>query len=134
MRPSHMAFSLTSFAQRRNLAVRDAGDLFACDRDSCLGPSEFHPRIGAWFTRRHPAEGRLDRLCAAELVIIRADAPTPSACAGALVLRDEDFRKFGAAEILREGSGYRLSWTLDARGTRPWTRPIRDFKLMDSAE
>ena len=134
MRPAHMALSLTSFAQRRNLAVRDAGDLFACDRDSCLGPSEFHPRIGAWFTRRHPAEGRLDRLCAAELVIIRADAPTPSACAWALVLRDEDFRKFGAAEILREGSGYRLSWTLEARGARPWTRPIRDFKLMDSGE
>ncbi len=128
MRPEHQSFSLDSFAQHRGLEVKVTENPYACDRQFCLAPETFHPRIGAWFTRRKPKPETLAALCQTDILILRADVDLGEACLKPLVLRRDDFRKFGAAEVLADGASWRLDWVATARGDRPWAIPPRDAR------
>jgi competence protein ComEC len=126
-RPDVKLFGAQIWARRRGLdpsggaARRDAA--YDCDRWSCA------PRAGApvslaaaWNLKRPLPEGRLDRLCAAaEVVVLRADVD-PQSCRARLVLTGPDFARGGAAELYRAADGaWRVAWTQDRRGRRPWT-------------
>jgi competence protein ComEC len=123
MRPDRRQFAFESFAQHRGLPVAGPSDHFRCSRDMCLGPADRHPRLGAWFTRRCRSAERLRQLCQSDILLLTAPVGLPSDCRQPLLLRPETFRQFGAAEVLRHGSGWKLDWTGDHRGHRPWTCP-----------
>ncbi len=123
MRPDRRQFAFESFAQHRGLALAGPGDHFQCSRDMCVGPADSHPRLAAWFTRRRPSAQRLVELCDSDILLLSAPVPVPGECRRPLLLRPETFRRFGAAEVLRQGRGWRLDWTAPHRGDRPWTRP-----------
>ena len=73
-------------------------------------------------TRRKPKPERLDALCAAsDILVLRAEAPLPSGCRDAVVLRPGDFAAGGAAEIFATKTGWRVVWAQPLRGRRPWT-------------
>ncbi len=97
---------------------------FDCNRMRCLPHAGVTPAIGAWWTRRAPKPEALHALCrASAILILKAQVPTPPSCDGVLVLRPADFAKGGAAEIFPSatGEGWRLDWSSDWRGVRPWT-------------
>ena len=123
MRPDRRQFAFESFAQHRGLTLAEPGDHFQCSRDMCVGPADSHPRLAAWFTRRRPSAQRLVELCDSDILLLSAPLPVPADCRRPLLLRPETFRRFGAAEVLRQGRGWRLDWTAPHRGDRPWTRP-----------
>ncbi|HWA61669.1 MAG TPA: hypothetical protein VG939_09850, partial [Caulobacteraceae bacterium] len=69
-----------------------------------------------------PKADRLSDLCAnAEILILRAAVDPPPACRKALVLTSADFRRGGAAEVFASRRGWRLVWSQDVRGRRPWS-------------
>lgn len=122
MRPDRRQFAFESFAQHRGLTVVAAPDHFQCGRDLCLGPPGAHPRLAAWFTRRRPSAERLRQLCDSDILLLTAPVPVPDDCRRPLLLRPGAFRRYGAAEILKQGASWRLDWTGSHRGDRPWTR------------
>jgi competence protein ComEC len=128
LKPLTRLYGTQTWAQRRNLrlpaqpeAAVDA--LFDCDRNACAPHPFTHPAIAAWWTRRMPKPERLARLCErADILILRADAPTPPACRGVMVLRRSAFELGGAAEVYpAAGGGWRLVWAQPLRGSRPWS-------------
>ena len=128
LKPGKRAYATQLWAQRRGLTLPiDAATALAadydCDRQACAPKPGVHPAIAAWWTVRKPKPDRLDALCQnAEVLILRADVPTPPSCGGARVLRSADFAKGGAAEVFNApGGGYRLVWAQPLRGVRPWT-------------
>jgi competence protein ComEC len=98
---------------------------FDCNRTRCLPHTGVTPAMGAWWTKRPPRPEVLDDLCrASAILILKAQVPTPPSCDGVLVLRPTDFARGGSAEIYPAdpGEGWRLDWSSDWRGARPWTR------------
>ncbi len=101
---------------------------FDCNRTRCLPHAGVTPAIGAWWTRRKPKPEALDALCrASAILILKAQVSTPPSCDGVLVLRPADFARGGSAEIYpaATGEGWRLDWSSDWRGVRPWTEDER---------
>jgi len=97
---------------------------FNCNRMRCLPHAGVTPAIGAWWTKRAPKPEVLDDLCrASAILVLKAQVPTPPSCDGVLVLRPTDFAHGGAAEVFpsANGQGWRLDWSSDWRGVRPWT-------------
>jgi competence protein ComEC len=97
---------------------------FDCNKMRCLPHAGITPAIGAWWTRRAPKPDVLDALCrASAILVLKAQVPTPPSCDGVLVLRPADFARGGSAEIFPSATaaGWRLDWSSDWRGVRPWT-------------
>ena len=127
MRPDVKLFGAELWARRRGLTPlesegqRDAA--YACDHWSCAPGAAAPVRVAsAWNVRRPLKPGRLDEMCAsAELVILRNDF-RPESCAAPVVLTGPDFERGGSAELYRQGQGrWRIVWSQDVRGRRPWT-------------
>ncbi len=125
LRPEVKLFGAELWARRRGLtpvgAPAERG--FDCDAWSC-GPEVGAPvrLAAAWNLRRPLKTGRMAALCQdAEVVVIR-NAGRPADCRARLVLTGEDFARGGAAELYRRPDGqWRVVWTQDLRGRRPWT-------------
>jgi len=129
-RPDVKLFSAQVWARRRGLvepahqqAARDA--LFQCDRWSCIPSTTSVPGVAALWTRRLGAWERMaQRLCAADIVILRGYATTQR-CAHSRVLDAENFSSGGSAELYQDrAGGWRIVWAQPLRGDRPWTHAI----------
>ena len=124
LRADRHPFALESFAQHRGLATGPAPEAADCGRDFCIDPTGVSPRIGLWFTRRHPGAETLRKLCETDILIFKAHASlTVVECPRPLVLTSELFRRYGAVELYAQAGGWRLDWVGPHRGQRPWTRP-----------
>lgn len=127
LRPDVKLFGAELWARRRGLAplISEAqrDERFDCDRWSCAPGAGAPMRVSAaWNLRRPLKPGRLDALCgSAEVVILRNDF-RPDSCGAPLVLTGADFRAGGSAELWRRSDGsWRIAWSQDLRGRRPWT-------------
>jgi competence protein ComEC len=126
LRPGVRLYATGVWAQRRGLAtpadpMRARGALFDCDYWSCAARPGVSPALGIWWTRRKPKPERLDALCArADILVLRAAVDLPASCRNAIVLRPGDFAAGGAAEVFRNGRGWRIIWSQPLRGARPW--------------
>lgn len=124
LRADHQQFALESFAKHHGLSVGPTPDSVACGRDYCVDPQTVSPRIGVWFTRRHPGAERLRDLCNTDILLLKVEVNLSAAtCSRPLVLSPAAFRRFGAAEILPRPGGWRLDWVRPHLGARPWSRP-----------
>jgi competence protein ComEC len=130
LKPGVRAYATQLWAQHRGFtlaqtpleAVARQKAAFDCNRLGCAPLGAGRPAIAAWWTRRKPAAGRLESLCAhADILILRADVATPSNCAAAIVLRRDAFAGGGAAEVFATPGGWRIAWSQAERGERPWT-------------
>lgn len=126
-RPDVKLFGAEIWARRRGLqpleteAPRD--QLYDCDHWSCTPLATAPLKVAsAWNVKRPLKDGRLAQMCgSSEVVILRNDFP-PESCAAPLVLTGVDFARGGSAELYRQGPGtWRVVWTQDLRGRRPWT-------------
>jgi competence protein ComEC len=124
VREDRHPFALESFAQHHGLMTGPPSEAAACGRDFCIDPVGLSPRIGLWFTRRRPGSEALHKLCDTDILVIKAPVSLSGAdCPRPLVLTPDMFRRYGAAEIVAQGGGWRLDWVGPHRGHRPWTRP-----------
>ena len=128
MKPGVRLYATQLWAQRRNLGqpadpASAQRALWDCNRIACAPTAFKHPAIAAWWTTRAPPAGRLAQMCAhADVPILRASVPLPSACDDVTVLGRAAFARGGAAEIFAApGGGWRFSWAQPIRGRRPWT-------------
>ena len=127
LKPLTRLYATQTWAQHRNLrlpAYPEAAEnaLYDCDRSACQPRPFTRPAIAAWWTKRKPKPDRLARLCAnADILIMRADTPLPSACHDVRVLGRAAFQRGGAAEVFPAGAGWRLVWSQPLRGQRPWS-------------
>ncbi|WP_245620156.1 ComEC/Rec2 family competence protein [Phenylobacterium immobile] len=127
MRPDVKRFGAELWARRRGLeptlTEAERNGFFQCDAWSC-GPTAHAPlKIAAtWNVSRPLKTGRLEALCAdADILVLRAGR-APGRCVGPLILTQADFARGGSAEIFRTEKGaWRLAWSQDLRGHRPWT-------------
>ena len=126
LRPDVKLFGAELWARRHGLTAlisedeRDAR--FDCDRWSCLARGEASVRLAAaWNLRRPLKEGRLEALCAGAEVVVLRNNFRPESCPAPLVLTGADFEAGGAAELYRQGDGWRIVWAQESRGRRPWT-------------
>jgi competence protein ComEC len=126
-RPDVKLFGAQIWARRRGLtpieteAARD--QLFDCDHWSCTPLATAPLKVAsAWNVKRPLKDGRLAQMCgSSEVVILRNDFP-PESCPAPLVLTGGDFARGGSAELYRRGAGkWRVVWTQNLRGRRPWT-------------
>lgn len=129
LKPDMRAYAVQTWAQRRGFSLPADGTkalagVANCDRKGCGPVAGVHPAIAAWWTVRPPKPGVLESLCrgADILVFTRAEFPKPAICGGATTLAPSDFAKGGAAEIFRNGAGWRIEWAQPQRGDRPWSR------------
>ena len=118
-RPDVRRFALDLWMRRRGLAEGQAG--FDCARYVCAPTRPLPVRLANAYSVRTPAN--LAALCeASDVVALRAKvAAPPAACAKTLLLTGDDFARGGAAELYRRADGWRVVWTQDQRGRRPWT-------------
>ena len=135
-RPDVKLFGAELWARRRGLAPLETeaarDQLFDCDHWSCTPLATAPLKVAsAWNVKRPLKDGRLAQMCgSSEVVILRNDFP-PESCSAPLVLTGVDFARGGSAELYRQGPGrWRVVWTQDLRGRRPWTwgpdpRPAR---------
>jgi competence protein ComEC len=129
LKPSVRKFASDAWITHRGLITPFDPDAetalaFDCNRMRCLPHAGVSPAIGAWWTKRPPKPEVLDALCrASAILVLKAQVSTPPSCDGVRVLRPSDFARGGAAEIFpaAAGEGWRLDWSSDWRGARPWT-------------
>jgi competence protein ComEC len=124
LRPESQAFASELWSRRRGLVppadpVAAAEGAFDCGRDACLPRDGAPTKVALWRRRIPPSDEALPALCAAEVVVIRTGT---ARCPGALVLDEAALHRGGAAELYRESGGWRVVWTQDLRGDRPWSR------------
>ncbi|MEO6341127.1 MAG: ComEC/Rec2 family competence protein, partial [Caulobacteraceae bacterium] len=94
---------------------------YDCDRFSCTPLSGPSPRLAIWFGRKAAPPWQLDALCrSADIVVLRAGEAS-AACDGRLVVGGADLAWGRAAEIRRDGSGWRIAWAEPLHGRRPWS-------------
>jgi competence protein ComEC len=125
LKPATQQFASELWTRRRGLvpptdpqATADA--LFDCGRDACVPLAGAPVKVAAWWRRIPAPPEAVARLCeGAEVVILRTGQ---GACEGLLVLNQDDLNRGGAAEVYRDGDGWRVVWAQDFRGRRPWTR------------
>lgn len=126
MRPDVKRFGAEIWARRRGMEPttreEERDQIFACDAWSCAPTARAPVRIAAtWNIARPLKPGRLDALCQADILVLRAGDP-PAGCDAGLMLTQADFERGGAAEIFRtQAGGWRVAWSQDLRGRRPWT-------------
>ena len=114
-------FGADLWARRRGLTVDETRG-FDCDRKVCRSPHDAPVAVSLWQGRRPPDPAQWQNLCAGtEVVIIRADAPVPSACQAGLVFTARDLGKSGSVELWRGPKGWRWLEAERLRGHRPWT-------------
>jgi competence protein ComEC len=129
LKPTVRTFASESWIVHRGLIApfdpeAETALAFDCNRMRCIPHVGVKPAIGAWWTKRAPKPEALDDLCrASAILLLKAQVPTPPSCDGVLVLRPADFAHGGAAEVYpaANGEGWRLDWSSDWRGVRPWT-------------
>ncbi|MGZ8364047.1 MAG: ComEC/Rec2 family competence protein [Caulobacteraceae bacterium] len=127
LRPDAKQFAAEIWARRRGLAlpedaVADLARHFDCNRQRCFALSGERLAVSAWWTKRAPKAGDLARLCAADVVILKADLEQRP-CAGKLLLTRADFVRGGAAEIYGGPGRWRIVWANEGRTGRPWAPP-----------
>lgn len=126
MRPDVKRFGAELWARRRGLeptiSEGERDPFFSCDSWSCAPRAAAPLRIAvAWNLARPLKPGRIEALCNADILVLRAGDP-PGDCAAGLVLTAADFQRGGAAELFRtDAGGWRVAWSQDLRGRRPWT-------------
>ena len=114
------AFARDLWSRRWGLEAVEAGEAFACNRRRCLAGA-VRPAIAASFTRKPPDAKTWALLCArADFVVLRSSVPAEP-CGRARVLGPADFERGGSVEIYPDGDGWRLLWSAEKRGVRPWT-------------
>lgn len=114
-------FGADLWARRRGLTVDETRG-FDCDRKVCRSPQDAPVAVSLWQGRRPPDPAQWQSICAGtEVVIIRADAPVPSACQAELVFTARDLGKSGSVELWRGPKGWRWLEAEHLRGHRPWT-------------
>lgn len=118
-RPKARAFATAVWAQRRGLESVEATALqFTCNRSWCL---PVDGSVAIWAMHKAPSDAQAAILCeSADVVVFRSDAPRDG-CPGKVVLDHADFQRGGAAELWRVGTDWRIVWTQEQRGHRPWT-------------
>ncbi len=129
LKPSVRKFASDAWITHRGLIAPFDPDAetalaFDCNRTRCLPHAGVAPAIGAWWTKRAPKPEALNDLCrASAILILKAQVSTPPSCEGVLVLRPADFARGGSVEIFpsASGEGWRLDWSAEGRGARPWT-------------
>jgi len=128
IRGGSQRFAAELWTRRRGLiepadspARREAA--YRCDRFSCIPAGGLEPRVALWWGRRAPGPERWPDLCrSADIVIARSGDPSAApACQGRLVLGERDFAWGRAAEIHRDGAGWRIAWAEPLNGRRPWS-------------
>ncbi len=130
MKPGKRAYQVGAWTQRRGLALPLDPDgaqtaNWECNRDGCIPLGGARPAVAGWWTRRKPNSEKLEALCdRVDLLIIRADVATPEGCRSAIVLRQADFARGGAAEVFAKPDGWRITWSQPLRGTRPWSARV----------
>ena len=129
MKPTMRAYATGLWAQHRGFTVggtpeqlaADSARAFGCDRKACVPIGPIRPALAGWWFRKAPPPDRLEMLCArADILVSRADM-APGACPRALVLGPADFARGGAAEVYAAPRGWRLLWSQEPRGRRPWS-------------
>jgi competence protein ComEC len=122
-RPDVRRFAVELWMRRRGLD--EATPTYVCARYICT-PTRPAPVILAQaYARRAPAPEALSEICRnAEVVVLRGEPVSrPESCDNRLLLTARDFARGGAAEAWRTGEGgWRIVWTQDVRGQRPWSR------------
>ncbi len=121
-RPDVRRFAVDLWMRRRGLEEGPAS--FACRRYICRPTQPAPVRLASAYARRAPSPEVLAGLCReAEVVVLRGTpSAAPAECAGRLLLTQADFTRGGALEAFRKPSGgWRLVWTQDVRGRRPWS-------------
>jgi competence protein ComEC len=126
-RPDVKLFGAELWARRRGLVpqetetVRDAS--YDCDTWSCTPLTTASVKVAsAWNVKRPLKDGRFAQMCGSSEVVILRNPTLPEACAAPLVLTGADFARGGSAELFRDAPGkWRVVWTQDLRGRRPWT-------------
>jgi competence protein ComEC len=97
--------------------------LFDCNRSGCAPKAGAEPRLATWWSLKPPPADRLAALCAnADIFVTRAPVVGRS-CAAPTILGPDAFAAGGAADIYRDGRGWRIAWAQPLRGRRPWTGP-----------
>ena len=100
----------------------DHDRLFDCDRRSCAPAPGAPVRLALWAGRKPPKGDDFSRLCAnAEILVLRSAMPDGQTCPSATIFTGDDFTRGGAAEMWRQGPAWRVRWTENERGRRPWT-------------
>jgi competence protein ComEC len=96
--------------------------MFACDRRSCAPQGSAPVRLALWAGRKPPKDQAFEKLCeSAEVLVLRSPLGPGQACPSATVFTQGDFARGGAAEMWRQGDGWRIRWAENERGRRPWT-------------
>lgn len=96
--------------------------MFACDRRSCTPGGSAPVRLALWAGRKPPKDDAFEKLCGSSEVLVLRSPPGPGqACPSATVFTEADFTRGGAAEMWRQGDGWRIRWAENERGRRPWT-------------
>ena len=124
LKPRTQQFASELWSRRRGLvppgdpqAAADAA--FDCGRDACTPLADAPLKVALWQRRIPIPADKAAALCqGAEVVIVRTGS---ALCPGRLVLNEKDLARGGAAEVYREGEGWRVVWAQDLRGQRPWT-------------
>ncbi|CAN5160639.1 ComEC/Rec2 family competence protein [soil metagenome] len=125
VRPGVREFAADLWSKRRGLTLGDRpAEGWACARSSCAPDAPDSAPIALWWGTRAPTSDQLTALCrSAPIVSSRAVLTAlPAECAHRLVLDGVDFKRRGAVELWRKGSGWQATWTSDVRGDRPWSR------------
>ncbi|MHB8284679.1 MAG: ComEC/Rec2 family competence protein [Caulobacteraceae bacterium] len=128
LKPKVRQFASEAWAQRRGLILpfdpeAEAALAFDCDRSHCTPHEDVTPALGAWWSKRPPAPAALEALCqASDIVVIRAEVETPTACSRTLVLGPDALARGGAGEIFDvPAGGWVIRWSQHVRGDRPWS-------------
>lgn len=126
MKPGARLYATQLWAQRRGFTLASSrtgaeSPAFVCDRKGCLPAGPARPALAASWMRKAPSDERFETLCdGADFVILRSLTAPNRPCGHATVLTRADFERFGAAEIYPSAHGWRLVWSQQMRGHRPW--------------
>jgi competence protein ComEC len=124
MRPDTKLFAAELWARRYGLDLPEDGEaalagVFNCTGLGCRATYAAYPRLSVWWTIRQPKPEVLAVMCAnSDIVVMKARVDLPATCAKATVLRPQDFKTRGSAEVYADG---RIVWAQPLRGARPWT-------------
>ena len=121
-RPDVRRFAVELWMRRRGLD--EAAPAFDCRKYVCRPVKPLPVTLIQGFARKAPPADVIDEACReAEVVVLRGTPQGPApACRNRLLLTEADFVRGGGLEAWRRPSGgWRLLWTQDVRGRRPWT-------------
>lgn len=129
LKPGKRAYAIQLWEQANGLtepkdATAAQARIASCDRKGCTPTGAVHPALAASWSTRPLAPDTLAHLCAkADIVIMRGPLTAGQTCRAPIVLGPEAFAAGGAANVYRNGKGWRLAWAQPLRGRRPWSNP-----------